>query len=551
MSCKALRHGFALVVVGILILPTILFAQKGLSHVRVVRLSYVSGTVAVRRPASTEWSRAQVNTPIQEGFELSTSVNSYAEVEFENGSTARLGEFSKVNFDQLAMDERGNKLNRLTFEQGYATFHFLPEHHDAYSVRIAAATLTPNGKSEFRTDLEHGRVRVEVFSGSVELATSLKTVKLGKDKVLEFDPGATEVASNGKSGIVKDSWDKWTSARDTQAQLAISDQAVPGRALYGWSDLDAYGEWGFFPGFGYGWSPFVSAGWSPYSMGMWSWYPGMGYTWIAGEPWGWLPYHYGSWDFSPGFGWFWMPGNMGYFSPALVSWYGGPGWIGWAPLGALGAPGQNIVTTVPGSVVQNGLMISPQNVNHVPVTVGTRIRTLPFQPGAGAMFSGTRLSGNAEALFTPHAGATHTMAPASILMGGDAQRELALQAGHSAHQPLRSRLGTTLGGSYAVRGAVGEFRGDAFGGTRGAGGPRGMNGPQGPAFSRSAGAGGPALLPHGQQSSISPQVGGGAMGPSGGGAMGPSGGGGNGGGAMPTTGPAGGGHSASPGGGHH
>ena len=60
-----------MVVVGILILPTILFAQQGLSHVRVVRLSYVSGTVGVKRPASTEWVKGQVNTPLQEGFELS------------------------------------------------------------------------------------------------------------------------------------------------------------------------------------------------------------------------------------------------------------------------------------------------------------------------------------------------------------------------------------------------------------------------------------------------------------------------------------------------
>ena len=322
MRCKALRHGFPLVVVGILVLRTIVFAQKSLSHVRVVRLSYVSGTVAVKRPASTEWAKAQANTPIQEGFELSTSANSYAEVEFENGSTARLGEFSQVNFDQLAMDENGNKLNRLIFGQGYATFHLLPEHHDAYSVKVAEATLAPDGKCEFRTDLDHGKVRVEVFSGSVEVATPSKTAKLGKDKVLEFDSEATEVAANVKQGIVKDSWDKWTSERDTQSQLSLTDSAVPARSpLYGWSDLNAYGEWGFFPGFGYGWSPFASTGWSPYSMGMWSWYPGMGYTWIAGEPWGWLPYHYGNWNFSPGFGWFWMMGDYdASWSPALVSW---------------------------------------------------------------------------------------------------------------------------------------------------------------------------------------------------------------------------------------
>jgi hypothetical protein len=359
------------------------------------------------------------------------------------------------------------------------------------------------------------------------------------------------VALNAKQGIVKDSWDKWTSQRDTQAQLSLSDSAVSTQGpLYGWSDLNAYGEWGFFPGFGYGWSPFVSAGWSPYSMGMWSWYPGMGYSWIGGEPWGWLPYHYGNWNFSPGFGWFWMMGNYdASWSPALVSWYSGPGWIGWAPLGAFGGAGRSIVTTVPGGTIQNGLMIGPQNVNHVPITAGSRIRSMPFQPGAGAMLSGAPLSASAEELFTPHAGGMHSMAPGSILMGGDAAKEQPLL---SAHQPLRARSGATLGGHYAVGGAVGEFRGNAFSGAHGAPGPNGM---QGPGFSRVANAGGPTLLPHGQQSSSSPQAGGGmapgtgGMAPHTGGMM-PSGGGGNGnaGGATPNT---GGGHTASPSGGHH
>ncbi|HEV2419612.1 MAG TPA: hypothetical protein VGX94_17590, partial [Terriglobia bacterium] len=37
--------------------------EKGYSHVRVVRLSFVDGTVMVRRPGSTEWTKGQVNTP--------------------------------------------------------------------------------------------------------------------------------------------------------------------------------------------------------------------------------------------------------------------------------------------------------------------------------------------------------------------------------------------------------------------------------------------------------------------------------------------------------
>ncbi len=495
MRSHAFRHAFSLSM-GILMLPTMLCAQKNLSHVRVVRLSYVSGTVGLKRPASTEWAKAQVNTPIQEGFELLTSANSYAEVEFENGSTVRMGEISQASFDQLAMDENGNKLNHLTFEKGYATFHFLPEHHDAYSVKLADATLTPNGKSEFRADFDRGHARVEVFVGSVEVATSAKTVKLGKDKVLQFDPESSELASNEQEGIVKDSWDKWTSQRDTQAQLSLADSAVasPGM-LYGWSDLNTYGEWGFFPGFGYGWSPFVAAGWSPFTMGMWSWYPGMGYTWIGGEPWGWLPYHFGAWDYSAEFGWFWIPGSFSSFSPALVSWYSGPGWIGWAPLGVLGNGSRSLMTTVPGGVVQSGAMINPQSVTPVPLSAGTRINNLPFEPGAGAMLSGARLSTDEIATFTAGGATTHAMAPASVLMGGDGARENALQG--SAHQPLRVRAGATLGGRFAVGGAVGEFRGNAEGGALAGQGPRGTTG-----ANLSAGAG-PVLLRHGQQVSLS------------------------------------------------
>ena len=280
--------------------------------------------------------------------------------------------------------------------------------------------------------------------------------------------------------------------------------------MYGWSDLDAYGEWGFFPGFGYGWSPFASMGWSPYSMGMWSMYPGMGYTWISGEPWGWLPYHYGSWNFSPGFGCFWMPGSFdAAWSPALVSWYSGPGWIGWAPMGLLGGAGRGVVTTVPGRAIQTGQMIGPSDVTRVPTTAGTLVSRMPLQASEAGTLPGARLEAS---VFTSHAATTHTMAPASILMVGDAAKEQSMLGGRFAHQPLRARLGTTLGGAMAVGGAVGEFRGDAFRGQGAAQWPK----EQAPQFSRGAGA--PVLLPHGQQQSSAPrESGGGGMMGSGGG----------------------------------
>jgi len=195
-------------VASLFLLPITLVGQKPVSHVRAVRLSYVSGTVAVKRPGAAEWAKALVNAPIREGFQISTSADSFAEVEFENGSTARLGELCQLTFDQLALDAEGDKLNRMAFEQGYATFHFLPENRDAYSVKIADATLTPRGKSLFRTDLEEGHVRVEVFKGSVQIVAPSGSAKLGKDKILEYNTGTVEVAFSTRQGIIKDSWDK-------------------------------------------------------------------------------------------------------------------------------------------------------------------------------------------------------------------------------------------------------------------------------------------------------------------------------------------------------
>ncbi len=507
-------------VASLFFLPITLVAQQPVSHVRVVRLSYLSGTVAVKRPGATEWAKALVNTPVQEGFEISTAADSFAEVQFENGSTARLGQLSHLTFDQLALDAEGDKLNRMTFEQGYATFHFLPEKHDAYSVKIADATLTPGGKSLFRTDLNKDHVRVEVFNGSVQIVAPSGSEKLAKDRILEYNTGTNEVAFNIHKGMVKDSWDKWAEARDSQASLALNDQAIAARGpVYGWSDLGTYGEWAMFPGFGYGWSPFAPMGWAPYSMGMWNWYPGMGYTWISGEPWGWLPYHYGLWNFSPAFGWFWMPGNFGFWSPALVSWYTGPGWVGWAPLGLNSRPGlMRPVTTISGRTIQIGQVITPQSVGHAQFSEGALTEHLPFQPGAGATLAGPPLAAGAATSFTAHAAGARTLAPSSILMGGEGGKESAWLAGRRLREPLRVRLGTTLGGRYAVGGTVGEFHGDAF---KGMGRSGGMNGSRTSPYSRGDSQPRLSVLPHGQ-SAASSSVGGGEMRRAGGGGGFPS-----------------------------
>lgn len=312
------------------------WAQEGYSHVRIVRLSFTEGVVTVQRPDVAEWAMAPTNTPIQEGFKLSTAESGYAEVEFENSSTARLGQLSLLEFTQLALMPSGGKVNRLTLHQGYATFNVIPEGGDFYEVRAGNATLTPRERCRFRVDYDQGMVQVKVFNGSVEILSPEGTGTLGKNTVLVIRPGADEPFEVSQ-GITKDAWDEWVEERENRMEMAHSharsapySTSIPD-LLYGWMDLMSYGNWYSFPGYGWGWVPMADYGWAPFTMGRWCWYPGFGYVWISGEPWGWLPYHYGTWFYQPGYGWCWLPGNFGYWSPGVVNWYQGPGWVGWVP----------------------------------------------------------------------------------------------------------------------------------------------------------------------------------------------------------------------------
>jgi hypothetical protein len=310
------------------------------SHVRIVRLSFTEGTVTVQRPDVEEWASAPTNTPLQEGFKLQTAEDSFAEAEFENSSTARLGQLSLLEFTQLALAPSGAKVNRLTLHQGYATFNCIPESDDFYEVSAGGATLIPHGKTRFRVDFEQGMTMVKVFKGSVEVMSPEGAGTLGKNTVLEINPGAEEPFLTSQ-GITKDAWDEWVEEREERVQMAHNAGAPApysgfvGDLTFGFMDLLYYGNWVNVPGYGAGWIPAASPGWSPFTAGRWCWYPGFGYTWISYEPWGWLPYHYGAWIYDPVIGWCWIPIGGGAWRPAVVNWYRGPGWVGWAPMSPL------------------------------------------------------------------------------------------------------------------------------------------------------------------------------------------------------------------------
>ena len=194
---------------GLLLLSALasvaVWAQE-LSHARIVRLSFTEGVVSIQRPDGDEWADAPTNTPIQEGFKIATAESAFAEVEFENASTARIGQQSLLEFTQLALLPSGGKLNRMNLRQGYATFSVTPEGEDSYEVTAGTATFTPRGKARFRVDFEAGILQAKVFKGSVEVMSPEGTGTLGKDTVLEIRPSGEEPFQISQ-GITEDAWD--------------------------------------------------------------------------------------------------------------------------------------------------------------------------------------------------------------------------------------------------------------------------------------------------------------------------------------------------------
>ncbi len=326
---------------------------------RVVRLSFVEGTVGVLPADSSEWAEAPINTPIERGYELATQKDSFAEVEFENASTIRLGELSDVRFDRLDFSDSGRRISRVRFENGYGTIHVFSGSSEDFQVEAGGAVLSPEGECEFRIDRDDQSLRVEVWSGGINFAGPLGNVELFQNQALTYAPDSGE-PYDIESGLTQDDWDRWVARRDqieTSPSPSITPNSYGGVAsnnLYGWSDLSNYGEWAYYSNVGYSWFPFASTVWTPYSFGRWVWYPGFGYTWVSSEPWGWLPYHYGQWAYEPGAGWAWTPSSFANWSPALVNWYQGPGWIGWTPQ----APGASLGSGIPCPSLVRGCLVA-------------------------------------------------------------------------------------------------------------------------------------------------------------------------------------------------
>jgi hypothetical protein len=318
------------------------------SHVRIVRLSDVQGTVQINKNSGLGFERAFMNLPITEGSRLRTQENGRAEVEFEDGSSLRLAPNTAVDFSRLSMNDASHRLSTVNLIQGKAYINWLGKSGDEFTLDFSNEKVELKQAAHFRVEDSPGTIELANFKSGLEVEGPSGTIRVDKDRTATFlgNDEQAKVARNVKP----DPDDRW----DAQS-IEYHDQYSknnPSPYGYGISDLSYYGGYSNVPGYGTLWQPyFTGAAWNPFMDGAWSWYPGMGFMWASAYPWGWMPYYYGNWLYAPGYGWGWQPGST------WNTWHGGLHYVG-AVAAGFHAPVPPTGTVKPAIVGRGGALVT-------------------------------------------------------------------------------------------------------------------------------------------------------------------------------------------------
>ena len=294
----------------------------GDSHVRIVRLSQAQGKVGMDRGAGHGVELAMQNMPIVEGLILGTAKDdSSAEVEFEDGSTMRLGPGSAIAFTQLVTRATGAKATTVRVDRG--TVYVSRENTKADEFTLLAKgtkKIAVQASTHMRLELDGSKAEIAVFSGNAAVDASDAPQMVGKKQTLTLDVSDAKSPVELAKGVDEGPFDGWDKDAQQYHDRYAKGNSLLGGSGYGVSDLNYYGAFATVDGCGTFWQPyFVSASWTPYSTGMWAQYAS-GYSWVSPYPWGWLPFHTGGWSYCPSRGWGWQPGGsfVGVNNIALV-----------------------------------------------------------------------------------------------------------------------------------------------------------------------------------------------------------------------------------------
>lgn len=334
---------------AVLVAPPLRAQDAAQPQAQAVRLSYVDGDVRIAQGGQVLADPALANTPLFAGTQVTTGDDGRAELQFEDGSVARLAPNSSLTLTSLSGPGEGGGTAaggaEIVLNGGLGYFELQgATQGEQIQIHFADSTVTASGSAVLRIDMDKLPGELAVFSGNAHLQRSdALTMDLqGGESITLSAADSSQYVLAGT--IEPDSWDAWNADRDQALTAEATDRTGAAESAAAseaggqvdadnpaWNDLDANGNWYNVPGVGEVWSPYdaASAGWDPYGDGSWMWTPGFGYVWISGASWGYLPYQCGAWNYYDGFGWGWTPGGG-------RPWWRRGGWayrIGHAPFG--------------------------------------------------------------------------------------------------------------------------------------------------------------------------------------------------------------------------
>jgi hypothetical protein len=310
--------GSLALVAAVALIPSLRADDEGQPASGAARLSSVEGQVRISQGGQVLADPAPINSPLFAGTRVETGDDGKAEIQFDDGSVARVSPDSAVTLTSVG-SQGGTGGTEVVLEGGLGYFELQGGGPGGNPMRVtfgdSAATAT--GFTVIRVRMDNPPGELAVFSGNAHLerGNSL-AVDIHGGESIALD-GTDPTRYNLAETIEPDSWDSWNSDRDQALNAETVDQTGAASNFVNsqnpspaWNDLDANGNWYNVPGQGYVWSPYDAsdASWDPYGNGNWMWTPGYGYIFVSGYPWGYMPYQCGSWNFYDGFGWGWAPG---------------------------------------------------------------------------------------------------------------------------------------------------------------------------------------------------------------------------------------------------
>ncbi len=305
---------------------------------RVARLQYITGSVSTQPGGTGDWVAGEVNRPLTTGDNIWADKDSRAELTVGTG-LLRMDENTSLTLTNVS-----DRSVQVQLHQGTLNLHVRHLYDgEIYEVDTPnlAFTIQKSGDYRFDADAEKDTSLVTVWKGEGDATGKGPAVRVRSGEQARFS--GEEVSSGVHAAPSPDGFDDWCRVRDRREDHVVSARYVSPDVI-GYEDLDGYGHWRWVPEYGWVWVPTVDAGWAPYHYGHWIWVGPWGWTWVDDAPWGFAPFHYGRWVHWGGY-WGWAPGPRYYrsfYAPALVAWFGGPGWgvsfgfgpgIGWCPLG--------------------------------------------------------------------------------------------------------------------------------------------------------------------------------------------------------------------------